>query len=58
MTGMCETPSETVICITHLRQWLGVAYQHVAKHNEPNVVRRYGKSDVALVPMREWRFFK
>lgn len=44
--------------ISHLRDCLGVAYVHVARTNEPVIVARYGRADVAMVPLWEWRWFK
>ena len=49
---------ETVVGITHLRDCLGVAYQHVVNTDEPIVVQRYKRQDVMLVPAWEWRFLK
>lgn len=46
------------VAISHLRDCLGVAYLHVARTNEPVIVRRYGRADVALVPLWEWRWLK
>jgi PHD/YefM family antitoxin component YafN of YafNO toxin-antitoxin module len=50
--------SETVVGITHLRDCLGIAYQHVVNTDEPIVVQRYKRQDVMLVPAWEWRFLK
>ena len=50
--------SETVVGITHLRDCLGIAYQHVVNTGEPVVVQRYKRQDVMLVPAWEWRFLK
>jgi hypothetical protein len=47
-----------LVTISHLRDCLGVAYLHVVRTGEPVVVQRYGKSDVALVPLWEWRWLK
>lgn len=55
---MSATPSETVICITHLRECLGIAYQHVVNNDEPIVVQRYAQQGAMLVPAWEWRFLK
>jgi hypothetical protein len=51
-------PQETVVTITHLRDCLGIAYQHVAQTDNPIIVQRYNRQDVVLVPLWEWRFFK
>ncbi|MFV0442166.1 MAG: hypothetical protein ACK5Q5_01200 [Planctomycetaceae bacterium] len=48
----------SVVNISHLRECLGVAYMHVANSSEPVIVQRYGKADVALVPLWEWRWLK
>ena len=50
--------SEHTVRITHLRDCLGIAYQHVAKNDEPIIIQRYSRQDVALVPLWEWRFLK
>lgn len=50
--------AEHVINITHLRDCLGIACQHVANTDEPVIVRRYKATDVAIVPLWEWRFLK
>ena len=52
---MCE---ERVMKITHLRDNLGWAYREVAQTDIPIVVQRYGRKDVAIVPLWEWRWFK
>ena len=39
------------VTISHLRDFLGVAYLHVRRTNEPVIVQRYGKADVAAVPL-------
>jgi hypothetical protein len=49
---------EQTVRITHLRDCLGIAYQHVAQTDEPIIVQRYSRQDVALVPLWEWRFLK
>ncbi len=49
---------EHSIKITHLRRCLGVACLHVGRTDEPVVVTRHGKAEVAIVPLWEWRFFK
>lgn len=49
---------EHEVTISHLRDCLGVAYLHVARTGEPVVVKRFGKTDVALVPLWEWRWLK
>jgi hypothetical protein len=49
---------EHVVRITHLRDCLGIAYQHVVNTDEPIVVQRYNRQDVVLVPLWEWRFLK
>jgi hypothetical protein len=56
--AMPEQPQQTVVTITHLRDSLGVAYQHVATTHEPIIVQRYSRKDVVLVPLWEWEFFK
>lgn len=48
----------SVVAISHLRDCLGVAYLHVANSGETLVVQRYGKAEVALVPLWEWRWLK
>jgi len=55
---MSESQSEHVVLITHLRDTLGIACQHVANTDEPIIVQRYKRQDVAIVPLWEWRFFK
>ena len=50
---MSTSPAEQVVCITHLRECLGVAYLHVATTHEPIVMQRYKAQDVMLVPA--WR---
>jgi len=47
-----------VIRITHLRDGLGIAYQHVVNTDEPVIVQRYNRQDVVLVPLWEWQFLK
>lgn len=49
---------EHEVGISHLRDVLGIAYQHVARTHEPVIIRRYNRSDVALVPLWEWRWLK
>jgi hypothetical protein len=49
---------EHEVTISHLRDCLGVAYLHVRRMNEPVIVQRYGKADVAMVPLWEWRWLK
>ena len=49
---------EHEVTISHLRDCLGVAYLHVARTGEPVVVKRFGKTDVAFVPLWEWRWLK
>ena len=49
---------EHEFAISHLRDCLGVAYLHVANTGEPVIVRRYARTDVALVPLWEWRWLK
>jgi hypothetical protein len=44
--------------ITHLRDMLGVAGEHVARSDEPLIVRRYRRTDVVPVPLWEWPFLK
>jgi len=46
------------VTISHLRDCLGVAYLHVRRTNEPVIIERYGKADVAMVPLWEWRWLK
>jgi len=55
---MSESKPEHIVLITHLRDTLGIACQHVANTDEPIVVQRYKRRDVAIVPLWEWRFFK
>ena len=55
---MSESEPETVVRITHLRDTLGWAYQHVVATDEPIVIQRYKAQDVMLVPAWEWRFLK
>lgn len=50
--------TEHVMNITNLRDGLGMVCQHVARTDEPVIVRRYKRQDVAIVPLWEWRFFK
>lgn len=50
--------TEHVANITELRDGLGIACQHVANTDEPVIVRRYHRTDVAIVPLWEWRFLK
>jgi hypothetical protein len=50
--------TEHVMNITNLRDGLGMVCQHVARTDEPVIVRRYMREDVAIVPLWEWRFFK
>ena len=49
---------EHEVAISHLRDVLGIACLHVARTNEPVIVQRYNQSDVALVPLWEWRWLK
>ena len=49
---------EHQVGITHLRDTLGIAVQHVANHDEPIVIRRYRRTDVVMVPLWEWRWLK
>ena len=49
---------EHEVTISHLRDCLGVAYLHVRRTNEHVIVQRYGKADVAMVPLWEWRWLK
>jgi prevent-host-death family protein len=51
-------PTEHEMPVSHLRDGLGMVCQHVARTDEPVVITRYGKADVVLVPLWEWRFFK
>ena len=55
---MSASQPDHVIQITHLRDTLGIACQHVANTDEPIVVQRYSRQDVVIVPLWEWRFFK
>jgi len=55
---MSASQSDHVVQITHLRDTLGIACQHVANTDEPIVVQRYSRQDVMIVPLWEWRFFK
>ncbi len=50
--------TEHVINITNVRDGLGIICQHVARTDEPVIVRRYKREDVAIVPLWEWRFLK
>lgn len=49
---------EHEVAISHLRDVLGVAYQHVARTHEPVIISRYNRSDVALVSLWEWDWLK
>lgn len=49
---------EHEVGITHLRDTLGIAVQHVAHTGDPIIVRRYTRADVVLVPLWEWRWLK
>ena len=49
---------EHEVAISHLRDVIGIVYQHVSRTNEPVIVRRYNRTDVALVPLWEWRWLK
>lgn len=51
-------PFERVLRISHLRDILGYAYQVVVETDEPIIVQRYLRQDVAMVPLWEWRFLK
>ncbi len=55
---MEQSTGQNVIRITHLRDCLGIAYQHVVQSDEPIIVQRYNRQDVALVPLWEWEFLK
>ena len=55
---MPSSQPDHVVQITHLRDTLGIACQKVAETDEPIVVQRYTKKDVAIVPLWEWRFLK
>ena len=55
---MVQSSCLRTIHITHLRDSLGIAVQHVAQTDEPIIVQRDSRQDVALVPLWEWRFFK
>lgn len=49
---------EHEVAISHLRDVIGIVYQHVSRTNEPVIIRRYNRTDVALVPLWEWRWLK
>lgn len=49
---------EHEVAITFLRDTLGMTVRHVAQTGEPVLVRRYNRTDVALVPLWEWRWLK
>ena len=49
---------EIEVGISQLRDTLGIAVQHVAHTEDPIIIRRYKRTDVALVPLWEWRFLK
>ena len=53
-------PDETCrqFTISHLRDFLGMAFMNVVHTSEPVIVTRYGKAEVALVPLWEWRWLK
>ncbi|TWU13353.1 hypothetical protein CA54_21880 [Symmachiella macrocystis] len=51
-------PFERVLPISQLREILGFAYKVVVETDEPIIVQRYSRQDVALVPLWEWRFLK
>jgi prevent-host-death family protein len=51
-------PTEHEMAVSLLRDGLGMVCLHVARTDEPVVITRYGKADVVLVPLWEWRFFK
>ena len=53
-----EFTMEHEVGITHLRDVLGIAYQHVARTHEPIIISRYNRSDVALVALWEWDWLK
>ena len=55
---MVQPSRPHVIRITHLRDCLGIAYQHVVNTDEPVIVQRYSRQEVALVPLWEWEFLK
>lgn len=46
------------IPISHLRDFLGFFYQHVAETDWPVIIQRYRDQSVAMVPRWEWRWFK
>lgn len=50
--------TEHVMNVTNLRDGLGMVCLHVARTDEPVIVRRYKRQHVAIVPLWEWRFFK
>jgi hypothetical protein len=47
-----------VMPISHLRDCLGFACQQVALTDEPIVVQRYRRQDVAIVPLWQWGLLK
>jgi hypothetical protein len=49
---------EHEVAITFLRDTMGTTVRHVAQTGEPVLVRRYHRTDVALVPLWEWRWLK
>ncbi len=49
---------EHIIHISHLRDCLGIACRHVANTDEPIIVKRNNREEVAIVPLWEWRFLK
>ena len=51
-------PFERVLPISQLRDSLGFAYKLVVETDEPIIVQRYSRRDVALVPLWQWRFLK
>ena len=55
---MVQPAHPQIVHITHLRDCLGIAYQHVVNTDEPIIVQRYNRQDVALVPLWEWEFLK
>lgn len=58
MLYITEMHPDHIVQITHLRDSLGIACQHVANTDEPIIVQRYSRQDVVIVPLWEWRFFK
>jgi len=49
---------ERTMGIAALRDNLAWACKSVAETDEPIIVQRYARRDVAIVPLWEWRFLK